>query len=227
MAKKKLEQEVTTEPKKAVKKTVKKTTVKKDEKVQEPSSTVEKTVFIYATNDDKLKEVVEKSVNQNVDVVKLSDKVLEDYLAMNKKYKTVKDFVSNADNRLDTKNKAEKLYYILSRGTAIEESKNMVFTMKQAVSETTLTWKTAQQLMELFKAFGFVEFTVPNREFRFIFSENDIQVRIEMEIAETMKLLQNDLERLRASLNSVGKTVNLQETEKRIAEIKKKITRSL
>ncbi len=226
MAKKKIENGVAEETKTPTteKKTVRKKASKKVQTTTEVKNPVaepetDKSVLIYACKNENVCKALESVATENkVEVVKLAENVLDDYVAMKRKYKTIKDFVEDSHNRAETKGRAMKLYTILTRGAQIDSHDKFTFTMKQVVKETTLTWKTAEQLMELLKAFGFVQ-VAKDRSFKFCFDENDIQQQIIMEINETVKLLQNELARLEASVKFTSEN-ETEKVKKYIEEVK-------
>ena len=211
------------QPEKKVEKKVKKiTAVKKTEnKVEKQSVAVpaDESILIYSCRNKYLVEAIQMlAEKQGVQTVSINDKVIDDYISMNSKYDTVQNFLSDSANRMSAKAQAVKLYYILTNYGDINDSKNRTFVKKQVVRATTLTWNKLDQLFELLLAFGFIV-KIDNTAFRFQFDEQDIQEEIRKNAHETMRILQNDVERLQASLDVTEKG-DMEKVTKQIDEFK-------
>ena len=218
------------QPEKKVEKKVKKVTaVKKTEnKVEKQPVAVpaDESILIYSCRNKCLVEAIQMlAEKQGVQTVSINDKVIDDYISMNSKYDTVKNFLSDSANRMSAKAQAVKLYYILTNYGDINDSKNRTFVKKQVVRATTLTWNKLDQLFELLLAFGFIV-KIDNTTFRFQFDEQDIQEEICKNAHETMRILQNDVERLQASLDVTEKG-DTEKVTKQIDEFKQRCIKML
>ena len=211
------------QPEKKVEKKVKKVAaVKKTENKVEKQSVAmpaDESILIDSCRNKCLVEAIQMlAEKQGVQTVPINDKVIDDYISMNSKYDTVQNFLSDSANRMSAKAQAVKLYYILTNYGDINDSKNRTFVKKQVVRATTLTWNKLDQLFELLLAFGFIV-KIDNTAFRFQFDEQDIQEEIRKNAHETMRILQNDVERLQASLDVTEKG-DMEKVTKQIDEFK-------
>lgn len=179
----------------------------------------DESILMYSCRNKCLVEAIQMlAEKQGVQTVPINDKVIDDYISMSTKYDTVQNFLSDSANRMSAKAQAVKLYYILTNYGDMNDSKNRTFVKKQVVRATTLTWNKLDQLFELLLAFGFIV-KIDNTTFHFQFDEQDIQAEICKNAYETMRILQNDIERLQASLD-VTENGDVEKVTKQIAEFK-------
>lgn len=135
-------------------------------------------ILIYgATNEKVIKSIEALSKQEGIELVRLEDKVLTDYLKHKNKTDnepkavTVEEFINNPENRRIAEEKAFYLWNLLTINAKTDLAINRIFTKSEVVQRTTLTNKTLGELLEMLQLFGLVIFTKGNYEFRFVFGE--------------------------------------------------------
>lgn len=178
-------------------------------------------VLIYgATNENVIKAIEAISKDCNVELVRLEDKVLTDYLNSKKvaenapKAVTVDEFINNSENRKIAEEKAFYLWNILTQNAKTDLAINRIFTKSEVVNKTTLTNKKLGELLEMLQLFGLVVFTKGNYEFRFIFGEELQKAEAYADIVDAITTLNVEITRYK----SFYKTD--EEKEKAIDELK-------
>jgi len=154
----------------------------------------EKDIIIFAAVDDDVIKAIESIANEHSkSLVRLNDKVLTDYLKQReqkeKQPETVEDFISNEKNIAEVRARAVSMWNILSKGADVETAKKRVFSKSDIVHNTNLSNSKAEQILSLFKAFGFVDLN--QTKFTFIFDEGvrkDIAIKGLMDVLASTKI---------------------------------------
>lgn len=144
---------------------------------------------------------------KGVEVVLLEDIVIENYIrnkdAQEKQMSAMEKFLTSEKNRQEARGNAIKLYNVLTYGrdTNLEHFSERVFTETQVVHATTLTHRTAQNLFEVLRAFGYIEFVAP-RQFKFQFSTSEKIETMMNGVSSVVNMLFGDIVRLRAEITN-------------------------
>lgn len=173
-------------------------------------------ILIYgATNKNVIKAVETISKDLGVELVRLEDKVLTDYLKRQEKAEqaskavTVDEFINNPENRKAAEEKAFYLWNIMTMNAKTDLALNRIFTKSEIVNKTTLTNKTLGDLLDMLQLFGLVVFTKGDYEFRFIFGEElrkaeayadivDVATTLNVEITRYLSFHKTDEEKQKA-----------------------------
>ena len=195
---------------KSQKKTAKKaeeTTTAKGSGTQEPLSP-EKSVMIYACLNSEIEQVVRDAcAKANVEVVKFEDRVITDYLASKQavaeraeEADRMQKFLQNESNRQFAEQQGVRLFTIVTGETDIAKSEEIEITENEVCHKTTLSHSKANQLFDLLRAFGILEFTGV-RKFKLHFTSERRNKTILAEVEAVSKILKSDVMRLRNSLS--------------------------
>lgn len=168
----------------------------------------EQTVLIMSCLNPSLVSVItEEAKKQGVEIVILEDRVIQEYLQAKKEKSngnknSMSDFINNASNRVHAEEQCVKLYTILTGGKlGIEKSEGMIFTETEVVKKTNLSHSNAKKVFELLKAFGMLEYTRGNYEFKLHFSKSKMHQAILQEIFSVCGIVGNDVIRYESSIN--------------------------
>lgn len=193
----------------------------------------QKVVMFGSLNADILnaiKKLVDKS---GLVPVLIEDRLIEGYLAQDKKSpeisgeaRSLADFVADDNNRKDAKEKAKKLYEIITGTPDLGKYAGHVFTKRQIVQKTTLTNSQTDEMLKLFKAFGLIEFTKGSHEFIFHFSDEEIRKQSIEEANKTIDIFKANIS---AFIGFVKSSSFLSSEDKKeiIYKTKEKITDTL
>lgn len=167
----------------------------------------EQSVLIMAClQPDVSNKAIEAAKENGVEVVILEDRVIHDYLSVRdkqgKQERSLADFLNDTSNRLHAEDQCLKLWEILTKGEPIENANKKVFTRTQVVRETNLSHSKADQVFQLLRAFGMLEFTKGTYEFVLNFSKKKRQSTINTEILAMCKVISNDILRYKAALDA-------------------------
>ena len=178
----------------------------------------QKVLMMACLNPIVARIAIDSAKENDVEVVILEDQIIHDYISSKKlkteeesKEKTIDEFLNNKSNRLQVEEQCIKLWTILTGGHPIEDSDKFVFTRTDVVKKTNLSHKKANQLLELFRVFGMLEYTKGNYEFKLHFNPQGQHQTIQTEIISMCELVSNDILRLKASIESDS---NMTEEEK-------------
>ena len=208
--------------------------VKQDDVRAVTTLPVEQSVVLVGCMNPRVIGSVESAAKeQGVEVVRLSDKVVADYLKV--KGKRVADatettlgaFLADASNRVTAEQQATKLWTVMTGSTRVEEAEGMTFTETQVVRRTNLSHKTANELFNLLRAFGLLEWTnVKKREFTLHFFKKYIHAAIENDVLAMSKATGSDVLRYKKSLEG---DVNLtpEEREAKLVALKEAVLSGL
>lgn len=164
--------------------------------VNKMENKTEKDFLIFAAMDEEvIKEIGEVGKAHGKAVVRLEDKVLSDYLkrleSEGTKPKTTEEFVRNEQNIALARQRALELWEILSYHSDPAEAKGQILTKSAVVRNSNLSNKQAQELLDLLKAFGFINYTKGSYEFEFIFDDkarNDSVTKELMDVLYSTKV---------------------------------------
>lgn len=209
------------EPAKRVRKTSKKKEAEieksPDEFVAKPKLTAEQKVMMMACLNPIVSSAAINAAKENgVEVVILEDRVIHDYLSTKGKKEegvSVADFLNNTSNRLHAEDQCVKLWMILTGGKPIEEVDDVVFTRTEVVRKTNLTHKKAEQVLQLLRAFGMLEYTKGVHEFKLHFNPKRQHQTIQTEIISMCQAINNDILRFKASIESDKKMTEKEKSE--------------
>ena len=191
---------------KTVKTTMKGGEIVKQEEVQAPGQSV---VLVGCLNPKMIKSINTEAKKQGVEVVMLSDKVVTDYLKVkgvdvpDPEEVTLEAFLADASNRVTAEQQATKLWTVVMGNQGVEHAEEVTFTETQVCHATTLTHKTANELFNLLRAFGLLEWVNPKkREFRLHFFKSYIHSAIQNDVVGLAKTVNNDILRFKKSIES-------------------------
>lgn len=173
-------------------------------------------ILIYGATNEKVIEAVEAlSKQEGIELVRLEDRVLTDYLNSKNKAEnepkavTVEEFINNPENRKAAEEKAFYLWNILTMSAKTDLAMNRIFSKSEVVQKTTLSNKKLGELLDTLQLFGLVVFTKGNYEFKFIFGEElqkaeayadivDVTSTLNVEITRYLSLQKTDEEKQKA-----------------------------
>lgn len=209
------------EPAKRVRKTSKKKEAEieksPDEFVAKPKLTAEQKVMMIACLNPIVSSAAINAAKENgVEVVILEDRVIHDYLSTKGKKEegiSVADFLNNASNRIHAEDQCVKLWMILTGGKPIEGVDDIIFTRTEVVRKTNLTHKKAEQVLQLLRAFGMLEYTKGIHEFKLHFNPKRQHQTIQTEIISMCQAMNNDILRFKASIESDKKMTEKEKSE--------------
>lgn len=215
---------------KTVKTTMKGGEVVKQEEVLAPGQSV---ILVGCMNQKMIKSVTTAAKKQGVEVVMLNDKVVTDYLKVkgvevpDAEAVTLDSFLSDASNRIVAEQQAAKLWAVMMGNTEVEGAEEVEFTETQVVHRTTLSHKKANELFNLLRAFGLLEWTNPKkRVFKLHFSKTHIHSAIHNDILEVSKAINSDILRYKKSIESDSE-LSEQERKEKLASLKNAVIASL
>ena len=215
---------------KTVKTTMKGSEIVKQEEVQAPGQSV---VLVGCLNPKMIKSINTEAKKQGVEVVMLNDKVVTDYLKVkgvevpDAEAVTLDSFLSDASNRIVAEQQAAKLWAVVMGNTEIEGAEEVKFTETQVVHKTTLSHKRANELFNLLRAFGLLEWIDPKkRVFKLHFSKIHIHSAIHNDILEVSKAINSDILRYKKAIESDSE-LSEQERKEKLASLKNAVIASL
>lgn len=215
---------------KTVETTIKDGEVVKQEEVLTPGQSV---ILVGCMNQKMIKSVTTVAKKQGVEVVMLNDKVVTDYLKVkgvevpDAEAITLDSFLSDASNRIVAEQQAAKLWAVVMGNTEIEGAEEVEFTEMQVVHKTTLSHKKANELFNLLRAFGLLEWINPKkRVFKLHFSKTHIHSAIHNDILEVSKAINSDILRYKKAIESDSE-LSEQERKEKLASLKNAVIASL
>lgn len=196
---------------KTVETTMKGSEVVKQEEVLAPGQSV---ILVDCMNQKMIKSVTTAEKKQGVEV--------PDAEAV-----TLDSFLSDASNRIVAEQQAAKLWAVMMGNTEVEGAEEVEFTETQVVHRTTLSHKRANELFNLLRAFGLLEWTNPKkRVFKLHFSKTHIHSAIHNDILEVSKAINSDILRYKKSIESDSE-LSEQERKEKLASLKNAVIASL
>ena len=202
----------------------------KQEEVLTPRQSV---ILVGCMNQKMIKSVTTAAKKQGVEVVMLNDKVVTDYLKVkgvevpDAEAVTLDSFLSDASNRIVAEQWAAKLWAVMMGNTKVEGAEEVEFNETQVVHRTTLSHKKANELFNLLRAFGLLEWTNPKkRVFKLHFSKTHIHNAIHNDILEVSKAINSDILRYKKSIESDSE-LSEQERKEKLASLKNAVITSL
>lgn len=206
-------------PVKRGKKTVKETAepIQQEEVKEVKEVPVEQRVAVVSCLNPKLmNEFLKLAKGEKVEVVILEDRVIHDYIAA--KNNKVEDsaiggFLNDTSNRLHAEEQCVKLWAILTGSMPIEASEDITFTRTEVVKRTNLSHSRANDVFQLLRAFGMLEFVNGTHEFKLHFNKNRRHRTIHTEIMAMCDAVRKDILRYKASLESDSELSNNKKLE--------------
>lgn len=183
-------------------------TAKKTEETKIPLNP-EQMVIVYACKHPEVEEaVVSACTAANVEMVRLEDRVITDYLASKqavtereKEADRMQRFLQSESNRQFAEQQGVRLFTIVTGETDVAKSEEIEITENEVCHKTTLSHSQAHRLFDILRAFGILEFT-GIRKFKLHFSAERRHKTILTEVEAVSKILKSDIMRLRNSLSS-------------------------
>lgn len=190
--------------------------VKANEAVDKKLPDEQKVMVMACLNPIVSSAAINAAKENGVEVVILEDRVIHDYLSTKGKKEegvSVADFLNNTSNRLHAEDQCVKLWMILTGGKPIEEVDDVVFTRTEVVRKTNLTHKKAEQVLQLLRAFGMLEYTKGIHEFKLHFNPKRQHQTIQTEVISMCQAMNNDILRFKASIESDKKMTEKERSE--------------
>lgn len=193
-----------------------------------PKLKPEQSVLIMACLEPQVaQKAIDAAKERGVEVVILEDKVIHDYLDMKtKKPESLGEFLSNTSNRLQAEQNRTKLWMIVTGGAPVEQASTRIITETEVVKKTTLSHNQAKAMFNLLRAFGLLRFTKGTHEFVLNFDKNDCHKTIETEIQIMVSVMNNDILRLKNSIDSDA-SLSEEQRKQKYDEFKNAIYESL
>lgn len=220
----------TPEGDKTVKTTMKGGKVVKQEEILTPGQSV---ILVGCMNQKMIKSVTTAAKKQRVEVVMLDDKIVIDYLKVkgvdvpDAEAVTLEAFLADARNRIIAQQQATKLWTVLMGDTAIENAENRTFSETEVVHNTNLSHKKANELFNLLRAFGLLEWVnLKKREFVLHFVPSFIYSAIRNDVINMSKATNNEILRYKKAIES-DKNISDEERKIKLAALKDSVLSSL
>lgn len=190
-------------------------------------------VLVGCLNPKMIKSISTAAKKQGVEMVMLNDKVVTDYLQVkgvkvpDAEAVTLEAFLADASNRVVAEQQATKLWTVMMGNTKVENAETVKFTETQVVHATSLSHKTANELFNLLRAFGLLEWTdFKKREFTLHFFKSYIHSAIQNDIMAMSKAVNNDILRFKKSIESDTNLTD-EERKNKLAAMKDAVFSSL
>lgn len=185
--------------------------------------TTDDILIFGATNETVIKAIETIGKENNVELVRLEDKVLEDYIKRQSKAEnkpaTVEEFINNPENKKAAESKAFYLWNLITNNAKTEQSINRIFTKSEIVKKTTLTNKTLGELLQMLHLFGFIVFEKGNYEFRFVFTEELRKSESYADIVEAVAILNVEISRYLSLQGEEDRSKAVEELKNNLKEL--------
>lgn len=226
---KKVSEEPKAQVERKAEKAAKKTTAKKARAKKE--LTPEEGVIILACVNEKFLEKVNKlAEKEGLKVVLTNEQVIHDYVAQQAgeidEAARMTAFLKDERNRKIAFTHANEMFSILTRGKVSKDSADsLMFSKKELVQSTTLSWNKAEEMLNTLEAFGFVV-RIDKTSFKFHFDYKDIRKQIYSEVILSVESVNYDIQRFKGALEN---STDLQEDEKAkaMSEIQAEVTKNI
>ena len=132
----------------------------------------------------------------------------------------LKEFLENEDNRKNAEDKAVQLWIVLTGNKPIETAAETRFTQTQVVHKTNLSHSKTNQLINLLRAFGFLEWTeIKKREFVLHFDRKKCYEIIRTEIISVVESVKSDIIRYKTAIEA-DDSITAEDRDKALARLK-------
>lgn len=203
------------------------------EKVEAPLAPGQSVVLVGCLNENMIKAINTAAKEQGVEVVMLSSQVVTDYLKVkgvdvpDAEAVTLEAFLADESNRITAEQQATKLWTVLVGNTDVENAENVTFTETEVVHRTNLSHKSANELFNLLRAFGLLEWVNPKkREFTLHFVPTFIHSAIVNDVMNMSKATSNEILRYKKAIES-DKNMTDEERNTKLAALKDSVLSSL
>ena len=203
------------------------------EKVESPLAPGQSVVLVGCLNENMIKAINTVAKEQGVEVVMLSSQVVADYLKVkgvdipDAESVTLETFLADESNRIVAEQQATKLWTVLVGNTDVENAENVTFTETEVVHRTSLSHKSANELFNLLRAFGLLEWVNPKkREFTLHFVPSFIHSAIVNDVMNMSKATSNEILRYKKAIES-DKNMTDEERNTKLAALKDSVLSSL
>lgn len=116
-------------------------------------------------------ECVKIAKSKGMEVVTLEDKVVTDYIdSKSEGNKSMDEVLNDEKNRKIAEGHAIKLFKIISKGLSADFYEGESFKRSDVVRMTNMSHSKAKEFLDMLGAFGLIEFTNGDHEFRFTFT---------------------------------------------------------
>lgn len=191
-----------------------------------PALTREKVTIFATLDEDMLKAINEAGATYGNTMVRLEERVIDDFIAAKtapspekQEVNEVERFIRDDNNRAKAESDAKKLYSLLTQDP-IEKFAGKRFTRKDIVKRTTLSNSGALAELAMLAAFGFVRYTGGKmEEFEFEFRPEQIHATVRRQVLAMMTEVAKDYTRYKALIEQ-DKTLNKKQRDHEIAALK-------
>lgn len=197
-----------------------------ESEVKVPALTREKVTIFATLDEDMLKAINEAGATYGNTMVRLEERVIDDFIAAKtapspekQEVNEVERFIRDDNNRAKAESDAKKLYSLLTQDP-IEKFAGKRFTRKDIVKRTTLSNSGALAELAMLAAFGFVRYTGGKmEEFEFEFRPEQIHATVRRQVLAMMTEVAKDYTRYKALIEQ-DKTLNKKQRDHEIAVLK-------
>lgn len=194
--------------------------------VKVPALTREKVTIFATLDEDMLKAINEAGATYGNTMVRLEERVIDDFIAAKtapspekQEVNELERFIRDDNNRAKAESDAKKLYSLLTQDP-IEKFAGKRFTRKDIVKRTTLSNSGALAELAMLAAFGFVRYTGGKmEEFEFEFRPEQIHATVRRQVLAMMTEVAKDYTRYKALIEQ-DKTLNKKQRDHEIAALK-------
>ena len=197
-----------------------------ESEVKVPALTREKVTIFATLDEDMLKAINEAGATYGNTMVRLEERVIDDFIAAKtapspekQEVNEVERFIRDDNNRAKAESDAKKLYSLLTQDP-IEKFAGKRFTRKDIVKRTTLSNSGAMAMLAMLSAFGYVRYTGgKTEEFEFEFRPEQIHATVRRQVLAMMTEVAKDYTRYKALIEQ-DKTLNKKQRDHEIAALK-------
>jgi hypothetical protein len=189
----------------------------------------QKILIMACLNPEVSEKIIKTAKEDNMEIVLLDEKVIWDYIEMNKTTTigdSLNSFLSVAENRLKAKEHAVHLWQILTKGDDFSNAENRVFKRTDITHNTNLSHRKASDLLQLLFAFGYIEYVNKDFEFKFIFDEVIQRKTLQAGIQAVCNVVSSDLAKYK-NIVEQSETMSNEQKQEEIDSIKEKIRKQI
>ena len=197
-----------------------------ESEIKVPALTREKVTIFATLDEDMLKAINEAGATYGNTMVRLEERVIDDFIAAKtapspekQEVNEVERFIRDDNNRAKAESDAKKLYSLLTQDP-IEEFAGKRFTRKDIVKRTTLSNSGAMAMLAMLSAFGYVRYTGgKTEEFEFEFRPETIHATVRRQVMAMMTEVAKDFVRYKALIEQDA-SLNKKQRDHEIAALK-------
>lgn len=199
-------------------------------KTKEPLKPEHSVIILSCLNPRLAQKISKEAEKEGVKIVILEDKVMYDYLQAERSKaegertepEKLTNFINDCNNRSKAEEQALIMWNILTNMADLSTSLTRIFTKSELVQRTTITHKTAEEVLNLLKVFGFMEYTKGAYEFRLVFGKEVRIASLHADVIQSCSDLNVNIQRYKSAVYS-NEDVSEKEKHERYAALQSNI----